>query len=155
MAGATELMLQINNDRMLVFYHKDTNSFDCSPLSSIQLKEFEKGNHNLKLKKIGQDSNNFRFYSYEEIDHEDLMRFFVRECVDDKEIRKKLFYILRRDEFVEPFVEALHELNLYDDYVMACGNVYDDMFREWAEKNGLDFSKKTSDSNEPDEQEEK
>lgn len=76
---------------------------------------------------------------FEEIDHKEMMSFYVKACVDDKEKRKKLFYALRRHEYVEPFVAALKDLELYDDYVIFSENVYNQMFREWAEKNGLTF----------------
>ena len=33
-----------------------------------------------------KDENNFRFLTYDEIAHKDLMRFYVKEFVDDKEI---------------------------------------------------------------------
>ena len=45
------------------------------------------------------DENNFRFLTYDEIDHKDIMKFYVKECVDDKEIRKRLFNILRRNNY--------------------------------------------------------
>lgn len=40
------------------------------------------------------------------------MRFYVREQVEDKEIRKQLFDILRRNEYMDAFIAKLHELNL-------------------------------------------
>lgn len=86
-----------------------------------------------------KDENNFRFLTYDEIDHKDLMRFYVKECVDDKEIRKQLFDILRRSNYVDSFVEKLHRLNLYDLFEMICGGVYVQLFFEWADKNGLKF----------------
>ncbi len=68
-----------------------------------------------------------------------MMNFFVHECVDDKEMRKKLFGILRRHSYVEPYIEALKEMELYEYFVAFAENVYNQMFREWAEKNGLEF----------------
>ena len=35
----------------------------------------------------------------------------MKECVEDKEIRKRLFNILRKHNYVEPFIEGLRELN--------------------------------------------
>lgn len=63
----------------------------------------------------------------------------MKECVEGKAIRKKLFDVLRRDEYVDAFVDKLHELNLYDDFMDACGNIYIQIFDEWADRNGLDF----------------
>ena len=130
-----ELMLQIDNKNAVCFYHKDTNVFDGCPVSAIQLQHIDM-NARLPLK----DENNFRFLTYEEIDHEDIMRFYVKEYVDDKEMRKQLFIILRRIDFVKAFVEELHKLNLYDEFELLCGDIYVQMFCDWAEKNGLKFN---------------
>ncbi len=85
------------------------------------------------------DTNNFRLPSYEEINHEEIMRFYVREYVEDKETRKQLFYILKRNEYVDAYLDKLHELNLYDDFVDACEDIYIQIFEEWADKNNLEF----------------
>lgn len=53
--------------------------------------------------------------------------------------RKKLFSTLRRHAYVEPYIAALKELELYDDFVIFTEDIYNQMFREWAEKNGLEF----------------
>ena len=74
-----------------------------------------------------------------EINHKEIMRFYVRECVEDKEIRKQLFNVLRRTDYVKPFVEALRSMDLYEDFDMVCGDIYMQMFEEWAERRKLDF----------------
>ena len=129
-----ELMLKTSNQNALCFYHKDTNTFDGWPVSAIQMQNLDP-NERLPLK----DENNFRFLTYDEINHKDIMGFFVKECVEDKEIRKRLFNILRKHNYVEPFIEELRELNLYDEFEMACGDIYRQLFFEWAEKNELNF----------------
>ena len=129
-----ELMLKTSNQNALCFYHKDTNTFDGWPVSAIQMQNLDP-NERLPLK----DENNFRFLTYDEINHKDIMGFFVKECVEDKEIRKRLFNILRKHNYVEPFIEGLRELNLYDEFEMACGDIYRQLFFEWAEKNELNF----------------
>lgn len=58
--------------------------------------------------------------TYEEIDHKEIMRFYVREFVEDKTIRKQLFDILRRDEYMDAYLEKLRELELFDDFTEAC-----------------------------------
>lgn len=70
------------------------------------------------------------------------MSFYVRECVDDKDIRKQLFNILRRHNYMAAFIEKLNELNLYDEFVNCCVEIYVQIFEEWAEDNDLDFFKK-------------
>ena len=128
-----DLMLMIRDDRTL-FYYKDTKQCDYLPFSEIELKKL---NSNSLIP--DNDTNNFRLPSYEEVDHEEIMRFYVRQYVEDKEIRKQLFYILRRDKYIDAYLDKLRELDLYDDFVDACGDIYIQIFREWADKNNLDF----------------
>lgn len=134
MSTILELMLLIKKRDDLLFYHKDTNVFDRCPLSEIQLKNIDPD-----AKIPWKDDNNFRFLSYDEIDHKEIMSFFVRECVEDKEIRKQLFYILRRHDYVDSFVDGLRKYNLYEDFDMVCGDIYIQIFHEWKEKNELSF----------------
>ncbi len=133
MATIIDLMLAIR-DRHYIFYHKDTNEFDDCPFSRIEL---EKLDPDAELPM--EDLNNFRLPSYEEIDHEEIMRFYVREYVEDKEIRKRLFAVLRRHDYMDAYLEKLKELELYDDFIDACGEVYVQIFKEWADKHGLKF----------------
>ncbi len=129
-----ELMLKINDWSIQFFYHKDTNTFDRYSVSEIQLQNLD-----MDAKLPMKDENNFRFLTYDDIAHKDIMRFFVKECVDDKEIRKYLFNILRRTNFVDCFIEGLHKVNLYDEFEMICGDIYEQMLLDWAKKNGLKF----------------
>lgn len=134
MSSIIKIMLEINNWSAYLCYHKDTNTFDRCPVSAIQLQNLDV-NAQLPLK----DENNFRFLTYDEIDHKDIMRFYVKECVNDKEIRKQLFIILRSSNYVDSFIEELRELNLYDEFEMICGDIYGQLFFDWAKKNGLNF----------------
>lgn len=133
MSKIVDLMLEIR-DGKLIFYHKDTKQFDCCPVSEIELKKLSAD----KLLPLA-DANNIRLPSSEEIDHKEIMRFFVRERVEDKGFRKQLFNILRRDEYMDAYLDKLHELNLYDEFIDACGDIYFQIFEEWVDKNGLDF----------------
>lgn len=128
-----ELMLAIR-ENFTIFYHKDTKQFDCFPFSEYERKEVAFD----ELIPVN-DLNNFRLPSYEEINHEEIMRFYVRECVEDKEIRKQLFDTLRRNEYMGTYLDKLRELDLYDDFIDACGDIYIQIFEEWADKNDLDF----------------
>ena len=84
-----------------------------------------------------KDDNNFRFLTYDEINHKDIMRSYVRECVEDKLIRKQLFNILRRDNYVDAFIDELYKCELYEDFDMICGDIYIQIFQEWERNNGL------------------
>lgn len=133
MATITELMLAVR-DRCPVFYHKDTNQFDYCPVSQQELKNLSL-DEELKI----HDTNNFMLPSYEEINHNEIMRFFVRDCVEDKAVRKKLFGILRRTDYMDAFLEEIRVLNLYEEFDAACGDIYYQIFTEWEEKNELSF----------------
>lgn len=133
MATIIDLMLAIR-ERTVIFYHKDTNQFDGYPFSEIEAKKL-----NPQSRLPLHDTNNFRLPSYEEINHKEIMRFFVRECVEDQECRRQLFNTLRRMNYMDPYMDKLRELDLYDDFIDACGDIYIQIFQEWADKNGLKF----------------
>lgn len=84
MTTVIDWMLAIR-ENTYIFYHKDTNQFDHCPVSEIQLKKLD-SNARIPYK----DLNNYRLPSYEEINHKDIMRFYVRELVEDKGIRKRV-----------------------------------------------------------------
>ncbi|MDO4552342.1 MAG: hypothetical protein Q4C22_02285 [Bacillota bacterium] len=133
MATIIDLMLAIRENTM-IYYHKDTKKFDYMPRSELELKKLRADRRIPR-----NDTNNVRLPSYEEIDHEEIMRFYVREFVEEKEIRKQLFYILRRDDYIDAYLDKLRELDLYDDFIDACGDIYIQIFTEWAEANDLEF----------------
>ena len=70
------------------------------------------------------------------------MRLYVKDCVEDKVMRTALFNILRRDDYVDAFLEKLQELALYDDFIETFGDIYIQIFDEWASDNDLDFNDK-------------
>lgn len=133
MSTIIDLMLAIR-DGCPVWYHKDTKQFDHYPVSEIELKKLDP---NAQIPR--KDLNNFVLPSYKEINHKEIMRFYVREFVEDKAIRKQLFDILKRYEYMDAYLEKLRELSLYDDFIDACGDIYIQIFDEWADKNDLDF----------------
>ena len=128
-----ELMLSIRKWSYF-YYHKDTNVIDAFPYSRK-----EELDPNARIP-MGKDRNTIMLPTYEEIDHKEIMRFYVRECVEDKEIRQQLFYILRRFDYMDAFLDKLREFDLYEDFIMVCGDIYIQIFDEWAEKNELNFA---------------
>lgn len=132
MDSIIEMMLAIK-ERIPIYYHKDTNQFDRLPYSKTEKPDPD------ALLPIGSDRNTIMLPTYEEIDHEDIMRFYVREYVEDKEIRQQLFNILRRRDYMDAYLDKLHELSLYEDFVDACGDIYLQIFDEWVDKNDLNF----------------
>lgn len=134
MSTIMELMLEVR-EGYPVYYHKETNQFDHFPYVWKGLEELDE-NARIPM----QDSNNIQLPTYEEIDHKENMRYYVRECVEDKAIRKQLFDILRRREYMDAFLDKLRELDLYEDFTNVCMDVYIQIFWEWADKNGLKFN---------------
>ena len=132
MSTIIDVMLAVK-EKNPVFYHKDTKQFDRLPYSETEILDL-----NEKLT-IGDDRNTVMLPTYEEINHKDIMRFYVKECVEDKEIRRQLFNILRRDDYMDAYLDKLHELDLYEDFVDVCGDIYIQIFDEWIKENGLDF----------------
>ena len=128
-----DLMMAIRK-RCPIFYHKDINRFDYLPYSKLEYGKFDE-NKSIPYK----NENDIRLPDYEEVDHKGIMRFYVKEFVEDKTIRKQLFDILRRDEYMDAFLEKLRELELFDDFTDACGDIYYQIFEEWCDKNGLKF----------------
>ena len=41
---------------------------------------------------------------------------------------------------MDAYLDKLHELNLYEDFVDACGDIYIQIFDEWTEENDLSFT---------------
>ena len=74
---------------------------------------------------------------YKDIDHKSIMSFYVIECVEDKETRQKLFYILRNHDFMDKFLATVKELELYEEYLMVTDDIYIQLAEEWAEKSGV------------------
>ena len=135
MATIIDVMLSIKRERTILFYHKDTNQFDNYPISKT---EMENLSDDALIPEY--DYNNFRLLSYDEVGHKEIMRLYVKDSVEDKVMRTALFNILRRDDYVDAFLEKLQELALYDDFLTICGDIYNQIFEEWASKNDLHFS---------------
>ncbi len=133
MSTIIDLMLAIRREQP-IYYHKDTKRFDRFPFTQIEGEEIDFD----ELISIN-DTDNIRLPSYSEINHKEIMRFYVRECVPNKEIRKQLFDILRRYEYIDAYIEKLHELNLYDDFTDVCEDIYIQILKEWSDENDLDI----------------
>lgn len=74
---------------------------------------------------------------YEFINHEFIMRFYVKNMIDDKEIRKELFYILRNHDYLDKFYVSLKKHNLFEEYREYSSDYYHSVFRQWCEKNNI------------------
>lgn len=77
---------------------------------------------------------NYRF-----IDHKAIMSEFTKNICDDKHIRQELFYILRNYDYMDKFYDCLKKYNLYEEYCDYSSDYYHYVFREWCEKNNINF----------------
>lgn len=80
--------------------------------------------------------------TFEKIDHKSIMTYFVKECVEDKISRKKLFDTLRnQDNYMEKFISACKELSLYEEYENVSEDFYVQLANEWIEENNIDLTR--------------
>lgn len=77
--------------------------------------------------------------NYKFIDHKAIMSEFIKNTCTDKQIRKELFYILRNYDYIDKFYECLKKYDLYEEYHNYSSGYYDYVFREWCEKNNINF----------------
>ena len=77
--------------------------------------------------------------SYEFIDHKSIMSEFVKNIWDDKQIRKELFYILRKHEYMDEFYSCLKKHGLYEEYCDFSSDYYNYVFNEWCQKYNIMF----------------
>ena len=135
-----ELLLHVRKHQM-IWYHKDTKSFDHLSMSAEKIEYML--NHQDEAARTpmgdGKDAEDIPLPNYEQINHKEIMSFYVREFVEDKESRKQLFNILRRGDYMDAFLNRLQELNLYDDFKDAVESIYDDIFAEWVRDHDLSF----------------
>lgn len=78
--------------------------------------------------------SNIMLPTFKEIDHKGIISFYVKCCVIEDDIRKQLFYILIRYDYVVPFIDKLKELGLYEEFEDCCGSIYNQIIEEWSEK---------------------
>ena len=131
MASIFDLMFAISEERIDLYYHRDTNVFDYRPLSLIEIKNIHT-RMNEKLTIGYKDPNNVRFLSFEEINHKEIMKDFIKSgIVYEKDIRKKLFDALRYSKFVTQFIDRLKEFDLYDDFLDYSNDYYKVLFEDW------------------------
>lgn len=116
--------------------------FDLNAFEKEYLKKHPEGlyaKNNGKLLPEGVDLNLYELPTYEEINHKEIMRFYVRELVYEKDIRKVLFDILKHFDYMDKFYEVLDKYNLYDEYCEVTEGIYQDILIEWANKNNIEL----------------
>lgn len=86
-----------------------------------------------------EDLHIYALPSYEKIDNRGIMRFYTKECVEDKKIRKALFNTLRNKIYVDKFCDVLKKYDLYEDYLDCSYDFYNEIIEKWIEKNNISF----------------
>lgn len=72
--------------------------------------------------------------SYEFICHKEIMSWYVKEMVEDKEFRKKLFSVLKYHDYMDKFYEVLESNHLYDEFRDFSFDYYYSVFKEWCKE---------------------
>ena len=134
-----ELLLKIK-PRVSIYYHKDTKDFSYKPVSSIQLDVLNQKGLEEFLKLYGdEDDISVLLPTYGELHHNEIMREFVKECVEEKDIRKCLFSILNRKDYIDGFIDKLKELCLYTMFEDVYSDYYNEIFKEWLIYNKIEL----------------
>jgi hypothetical protein len=69
-------------------------------------------------------------------EHKEVRSCFVRESIDDKTLRKKLFDALRhRTDFYDRFDDICKNNGVYEDYINCSEDIYIDIASDWYKKN--------------------
>ena len=79
--------------------------------------------------------------SYEFIKHKLIMSDYVKSTIEDKDLRKELFYILRNYDYMDKFYDSLKKHNLYEDYRDYSLDYYHSVFKWWCEKYNIKLKK--------------
>jgi hypothetical protein len=132
-----ELLLKIKPG-INIYYHKDTKQFSFNPCSDIQLNILkQEGPEEFCKLYEEKKENNICLPSYEDLHHNEIMREFVKEFVEEKETRKKLFFILNRKDYIDVFLQALKDFDLYDMFEEVYSEYYDNIFQMWLDHYGI------------------
>ena len=67
------------------------------------------------------------------------MREFVKEFVDEKDTRKCLFGILSRRDYIDDFIQALKDFDLYELFEDVYSEYYGNIFNDWLLYNKIEL----------------
>ena len=116
------------------------NPYDCIK----KFKDFDKSSLEDKNNSIiphHKELNIYKLPTYDDINHEIVMRFYVKECVIDKKVRKELFDTLRNHDYIDKFNNTLKKYNLYEEYMEFSYGYYDSIIKEWLDKNNIKLNR--------------
>ena len=136
-------ILRIMRKNQVRFYKSDIKSI-VRPYD--YLKEYIPDNYgdlsDEEIKKLNipdyEDLNIYMLPTYEKINNKEIMTSYVKNNIEDKEIRKVLFYALRNYDYMDKFYNGLRLYGLFKDYLEYSFDYYYNILKKWKEKNNID-----------------
>lgn len=66
----------------------------------------------------GVDWPIYELPTYKDMNHKEIMRFYVKETVYEKDVRKKLFDILKNDDYMNKYIDNFieYEMEFADEW---------------------------------------
>ncbi len=125
-----EILLRIR-DRTVFWFHKKERFISDRPTTK-SIEEM------IQSDELLEASDSVRLPLSDEINHKDIMSFYVREYIEDKEIRQDLFYSLRRRDYFDEFISRLNKHGLYENFKDSMHNLYFQIWEEWVIENELE-----------------
>lgn len=134
----TDILMKIH-DRSIVFFKADT--MEIVSLKHYLDKYVPKNPTEEDLEKVPslESLNIHALPNYDFLNHKYIMSEYVRTIYDNKETRKKLFYILRNHDYMDKFYDCLQKHDLYDDYRNYCYDYYIAAFEEWCIERNIKY----------------
>ena len=137
-----DIIIRIIKDRSTLYYKSDiksiVNPFDYK-------KKYIPDNYNElspeEINKLNipeyEDLNIYRLPEYNELNHKDIMTLYVKNNIEEKEIRQALFYALRNHDYMDKFYNNLRKYGLFKDYLDYSHYYYEQIINEWTIKNNI------------------
>lgn len=85
-----------------------------------------------------EELNIYMLPEYKEINHKDIMTLYVKRKVENKEVRRNLFYTLRNYDYMDKFYNNLRKYGLFKDYLDYSNYYYKDIIDNWIERNNIE-----------------
>lgn len=136
-------VIRIMKDGKAMFYKSDIKSIvkpfdylkEYIPDNYDELSDEEKEKLNIP---DYEDLNIYILPDYEDLNHKEIMTLYVKSNVNDKEIRKALFYALRNYDYMDKFYNNLRKYGLFTDYLEYSNYYYEQIIRDWKIKNNIE-----------------
>lgn len=81
----------------------------------------------------------YRLPDYEELDHKYIMSYYVKKYIQEKDVRRDLFYALRNYDYMDKFYNILRKYGLFRDYLDKTKYYYKEKFEDWINKNNIEI----------------